>query len=119
AKPPQPLEQTSVGAVDDLAHARHSHPRGSDQPLSLRLLGAEAGCAGEFMSRHTRRKMSARFTSWMALVTSMPRGQASVQLKVVRQRQTPSLSFRTSRRWGAPWSRASKMERWELTVPHR
>ena len=33
-----------------------------------------------------------RLTSWIALVTSMPRGQASVQLKVVRQRQTPSAS---------------------------
>ena len=46
----------------------------------------------------TRRVMSARLTSWIALVTSMPRGQASVQLKVVRQRHTPSLSLRISRR---------------------
>ena len=27
-----------------------------------------------------------RLTSWIALVTSMPRGQASVQLKIVRHR---------------------------------
>ena len=37
-----------------------------------------------------RANISARLTSWIALVTSMPRGQASVQLKVVRQRHTPS-----------------------------
>jgi hypothetical protein len=33
-------------------------------------------------------------TSAIALVTWMPRGHASVQLKVVRQRHTPSLEFR-------------------------
>ena len=36
--------------------------------------------------------ISACLTSWIALVTSMPRGQASVQLKVVRQRHTPPWS---------------------------
>ena len=45
-----------------------------------------------------RRNIKARFTSWIALVTWMPRGQASVQLKVVRQRQTPSESERISSR---------------------
>ena len=45
-----------------------------------------------------RRNIRARLTSWMALVTWMPRGQASVQLKVVRQRQTPSASLRISSR---------------------
>ena len=37
----------------------------------------------------------------MALVTWMPRGQASVQLNVVRQRHTPSTSLRMSRRSAA------------------
>src|ERR1700712_5925507 len=46
----------------------------------------------------------------------MPRGQASVQLKVVRQRHTPSFSLRISRRWVAPSSRLSKMNRWALTI---
>src|SRR5699024_2336912 len=55
-------------------------------------------------------------TSAMALVTSMPRGQASVQLKVVRQRHTPSLSLRISRRMSPPSSRESKMKRCALTI---
>src|SRR4029450_9014929 len=38
------------------------------------------------------------------------------QLKVVRQRQTPSLSFSTVSRWAAPRSRESKMKRWALTI---
>ena len=33
-----------------------------------------------------------RLTSWIAFVTWMPRGQASVQLNVVRQRNTPVFS---------------------------
>ena len=49
-------------------------------------------------SAQKRRVISARLTSWIALVTSMPRGHASVQLKVVRQRHTPSLSLRISSR---------------------
>ena len=44
-------------------------------------------------------------TSEMALVTWMPRGHASEQLKVVRQRHTPSLSFRISRRMSPASSR--------------
>src|SRR5436189_3256037 len=52
----------------------------------------------------------------MAFVTWIPRGQASVQLKVVRQRQTPSESFRMSRRSSAPSSRESKMNRCALTI---
>src|SRR5262249_17437248 len=36
----------------------------------------------------------ARLTSSMASVTWMPRGQASAQLKIVRQRQTPVRSLR-------------------------
>src|SRR5699024_5472670 len=46
----------------------------------------------------------------------MPRGQASVQLKIVRQRQTPSLSLRISRRMSPPASRESKMKRCALTM---
>ena len=58
----------------------------------------------------------ARFTSAIALVTWMPRGHASVQLKVVRQRHTPSLSFRISRRMSPASSRESKMNRCALTM---
>src|SRR3979490_277204 len=46
----------------------------------------------------------------------MPRGQASVQLKVVRQRHTPSESLRMSRRASAASSRESKMNRCALTI---
>ena len=55
-------------------------------------------------------------TSAIALVTWMPRGHASVQLKVVRQRHTPSLSLRMSRRMSAASSRESKMKRWAFTM---
>ena len=48
-----------------------------------------------------------RFTSWIAFVTWMPRGQASVQLKVVRQRKTPVFSDRIFSRSREPWSRES------------
>ena len=41
----------------------------------------------------------ASLTSPMALVTSISRGQAGVQLKMVRQRQTPLGSLRMSRRF--------------------
>src|SRR5690606_13821608 len=58
----------------------------------------------------------ARLTSWIALVTSIPRGHASVQLKIVRQRHTPSLSLRISRRWVEASSRESKMNRCALTI---
>ena len=60
--------------------------------------------------------MMARLTSWMALVTWIPRGQASVQLNVVLHRNTPLRSARVSRRSRAPWSRESKMNRWALTM---
>ena len=63
-----------------------------------------------------RRNIKARLTSWIALVTWMPRGQASVQLKVVRQRHTPSESDRISSRSCDAWSRESKMNRWALTI---
>ena len=55
-------------------------------------------------------------TSWIAFVTSIPRGQASVQLKVVRHRHTPSLSLRISRRCDPPSSRLSKMNRCAFTI---
>ena len=58
----------------------------------------------------------ARFTSWMAWVTWMSRGQELVQLKTVRQRQTPSASLRISSRSAAARSRESKMKRWALTI---
>jgi hypothetical protein len=60
--------------------------------------------------------MMARLTSWIALVTLIPRGQASVQLNVVRQRNTPDFSPRISSRFRPPRSRLSKMNRWALTM---
>src|ERR1700729_2032000 len=63
-----------------------------------------------------RVNINARLTSWIALVTSMPRGQDSVQLNVVRQRHTPSTSLRISRRSAAASSRLSKMNRCALTI---
>src|SRR5262249_44480874 len=66
--------------------------------------------------RQKRRVISARFTSWIAFVTSIARGHPSVQLNVVRQRHTPSLSFRISRRCSPASSRESKMKRCALTI---
>ncbi len=63
------------------------------RPAVLQLRWVSATDRGQM-----RRNIKARFTSWIALVTWMPRGQASVQLKVVRQRQTPSESERISSR---------------------
>ena len=57
-----------------------------------------------------------RFTSWIAFVTWMPRGQASVQLKVVRHRNTPVFSLRIFRRSRPASSRESKMKRWAFTI---
>src|SRR5699024_834063 len=64
----------------------------------------------------TRPVITACFTPAIAFVTWMPRGQASVQLKVVRQRHTPSLEFRISRRCSPASSRESKMKRCALTI---
>src|SRR5918998_4593581 len=58
----------------------------------------------------------ARLTSWIVCVTLMSRGQAEVQLKTVRHRQTPSASLRISSRSAAPRSRESKMKRWALMI---
>src|SRR5271165_2667252 len=63
-----------------------------------------------------RANISARLTSWIAFVTWIPRGQASVQLNVVRHRHTPSASLRMSSRSAAPSSRLSKMKRCALTI---
>ncbi len=58
-----------------------------------------ASSSGSYLARlRQRANINARLTSWIALVTSMPRGQASVQLNVVRQRHTPSTSLRMSSR---------------------
>lgn len=65
---------------------------------------------------HNDALMSASFTSPMARVTLMPRGQASTQLKTVRQRQTPSEVFKTFRRSSFPSSRLSKRNRWAWTI---
>src|SRR3954464_7302504 len=77
----------------------------------------EGGLHGERRSAgQTRLNSKARLTSWIALVTWMPRGQASVQLKVVRQRHTPSASLRMSSRSSDPSSRESKMNRCAFTI---
>jgi hypothetical protein len=55
-------------------------------------------------------------TSPMALVMRISRGHASVQFKIVRQRHTPSRSFRISSRSSAATSRLSKMKRWAFTM---
>jgi hypothetical protein len=60
--------------------------------------------------------MITRFTSWIALVTSIPRGQASVQLNVVRHRKTPVFSDRILRRSRPASSRESKMNRCAFTI---
>src|SRR5699024_3608297 len=76
------------------------------------------GSGPDHMDQKARCRIAC-LTSAMALVTSMPRGQASVQLKVVRQRHTPSLSLRISRRMSPPSSRESKMKRCALTIAAR
>ena len=64
----------------------------------------------------TRRPVIAEETSRIAWVMWMSRGQASAQLKIVRQRHTPSLSARISSRSSAASSRESKMNRWAFTI---
>src|SRR4051794_37262140 len=59
---------------------------------------------------------AALLTSRIALVMLMPRGHASTQLKIVRQRHTPSLSARISSRSPAASSRESKMKRCAFTI---
>ena len=58
------------------------------------------------------------FTSPMARVILISRGQASVQLKMVRQRQTPSRSFSRSSRSPAPSFDSSDSRRIETVLPH-
>src|SRR5687767_13789913 len=55
-------------------------------------------------------------TSRIAFVILIPRGQASTQLNVVRQRQTPSGSAMISSRSCFALSRVSTMKRWALTI---
>src|SRR6185503_14010813 len=65
---------------------------------------------------HGRRVSIWRVTSMIARVMLMPRGQASTQLKMVRQRHTPSASAMISSRSSVAWSRLSKMNRCALTI---
>src|SRR3954464_12126984 len=46
----------------------------------------------------------------------MSRGQTSVQLNIVRHRQTPDLELRICNRCSPPWSRLSKINRCALTI---
>src|SRR4051812_3308835 len=71
---------------------------------------------GEERLAQIPRSTIAALTSRIAWVMWMPRGQASVQLKIVRHRHTPSLSARISSRSSPPSSRESKMKRWALTI---
>ena len=78
---------------------------------SVRMISRRGSRAAQ-----TERSTMARETSRIARVMLMSRGQASTQLKMVRQRQTPSLSARISSRSSAASSRLSKMKRWALTI---
>ena len=71
------------------------------------LANATRNRTGRRNKGYVRSNRMARLTSWMAFVTWMPRGQASVQLKVVRHRNTPVRSPRILRRSSAPRSRES------------
>src|SRR5699024_11165728 len=81
---------------------------GSESALQDRLLDLGAGLGDLDAARAGR---AAR--EWVA-----PRrpGNASVQMKVVRQPHTPSFSLRISRRVSPPSSRESKMKRCALTI---
>ena len=85
-----------------------SRPTGSS--LSSRA-NATPSPTGERSKGYMRSNRMARLTSWMAFVTWIPRGQASVQLNVVRHRNTPVRSPSILRRSSAPRSRESKMNR--------
>ena len=89
----------AVGADDQAQRRRRRPPDG-------RSSDAAQAC----------RSTIAAETSRIARVMLMPRGQASTQLKIVRQRHTPSSSARISSRSSAPSSRESKMKRWALTI---
>src|SRR5699024_12060295 len=96
-------------------------PRGGGPPRGERGGGSRASGGPRppqaRLPRQARlRVSSACLTSAIAFVTWMPRGHASVQLNVVRQRHTPSRSLRTSRRMSPPSSRLSKMKRWAFTI---
>ena len=88
---------------------RH-HVGFTDDPSGLdrhQLGVTRAQAHPEQRAAQTRRPTIAELTSRMAWVILMPRGQASVQLKIVRQRHTPSASARISSRS----SRASSRKR--------
>jgi hypothetical protein len=59
---------------------------------------------------------SARFVSAKASAILMSRGQAALQLKIVRQRQTPLRALSASSRPWLPWSRLSNRKRCALTI---
>ena len=111
------LQDLGAGVLDDpldLDTGRVEHATGR-----VRDLGPDAVAGDERHEVRHARTLSGvgrsqnrsnrieRFTSWIALVTSMPRGQASVQLNVVRQRNTPVFSERIFRRSFPPSSRES------------
>ena len=67
-----------------------------------RAISMPESCCSHSRRVYTCSRSSVRLTSSMTFVTSMSRGQASVQLKIVRQRQTPDCVFRMRRRSAAP-----------------
>ena len=125
---PAAVESHRLGGSLPLARARPAASRsaggqrGSGEAVTLsdyRVRLPRRPSAGDSVVRSAAQAATAQhglFTSPIAFVTSMPRGQASVQLKVVRQRQTPSWSLRISRRCRPASSRESKMKRCALTI---
>src|SRR3954469_15134496 len=100
-------ERIAPGPIDD-----HCPSRGRSGIAARGAIGAD----DDAIERRQPFSTAAALTSRMALVMLMPRGQASTQLKIVRQRHTPSLSARISRRSLAASSRESKMKRCALTI---
>src|SRR5699024_1096678 len=111
--PRGPGREAQGSGRPDIDGAPPPQRRGPVEELRRPVTG---GGAGSDARDQTRPVITACLTSAIALVTWMPRGHASVQLKVVRQRHTPSLEFRISRRCSPASSRESKMKRWALTI---
>ena len=102
---PEPLP-TATGACPPTPSALSAAPGRSigvsgAPPLPAATFTGETtfnGARDPLPPRERRASRTAPLTSRIARVMLMPRGQASVQLKIVRQRQTPSSSARISSR---------------------
>jgi hypothetical protein len=101
-----------VAVLVRLAMAQHSHATCQKRDCH----GAQKTHAESPVESYTASNSSARFTSVIACVTLIPRGQQSVQLNTVRQRQAPELSLSSESRSAAARSRESKMKRCAATI---